>query len=146
MRNLKAFWALGNISGDNNLKFRDALFKMNVFQMAINFLEKRSDTQYHFKAALRHAVWLLSNLCRDKPPENYQITYKAFPVFSMIIDKIYNDISVFMDSAYAMKQMVLIYLSNFFFVSSFFFFLLIIFFFFSNFFFFLFNWNSFVFY
>ena len=84
---------------------------MNVFDLTITFLENRCKTPYNYASALRHAVWLLSNLCRDKPPENFQFTYKAFPTFALVVDKLFNDLSVFMDSSYAMAQLALIYLS-----------------------------------
>lgn len=95
------------------MKFRDILLRMGVFDLTVKFLEQRSDTQYHYKASLRHAVWVLSNLCRDKPPENFQVTFKAFPVFCMVIDKIINEVDIFRDSSFAMKQLALIYLSEF---------------------------------
>lgn len=104
---------MGNLSGDN-IKFRDLLLKAGVFELTIQFLEKNIEYGFNFKEPLRNAVWVLSNLCRDKPPENSNFTYQAFPVFCRIIDKLFHDVSVFIDASYAMKQLALIYLSNFF--------------------------------
>ena len=84
---------------------------MNVFDITIKFLESKFNSAFNYKFILRHAVWLLSNLCQEKPPEFFQCTYKAFPIFCMAIDKLFNDSSVFEDASYAMKQLVLIHLS-----------------------------------
>ena len=79
--------------------------------MTIQFLQNKVDSGFNYKGPLRHAVWVLSNLCRDKPPENLEYTYKAFPIFCMVVDKLFHDASVFVDASYAMKQLALIYLS-----------------------------------
>lgn len=109
----KVFWSLGNLSGDH-IKFRDYLLNAGVFELTIQFLEKKIEYGFNLKEPLRHAVWVLSNLCREKPPENLNFTYKAFPVFCKIVDKLFHDVSVFIDASYAMKRLALIYLSNFF--------------------------------
>lgn len=83
---------------------------MNCFEMTINFLKNNSDSGFNFKNPLRHAVWLLSNLCRENPPETMEFTYQAFPIFCMVIDKLFHDISVFIDASYGMKQLALIYI------------------------------------
>ena len=70
------------------------------------------DKNNEFLGVLQHGVWLLSNICRDKPLNNMICTYKAIPVLCQLAEKLKGDSYLLTDISWAFLQLGMIYIKE----------------------------------
>jgi importin subunit alpha-6/7 len=75
----QAIWALGNIAGDS-LPCRDLVLQAGVMQPLLNQLNPRSKV-----SLLREATWALTNLCRGRPPPDFELVRPALPTLAKLV-------------------------------------------------------------
>eukprot|EP00744_Colponema_vietnamica_P000453 GILI01000820.1.p1 GENE.GILI01000820.1~~GILI01000820.1.p1 ORF type:complete len:534 (+),score=176.17 GILI01000820.1:195-1604(+) len=93
----QAVWALGNISGDS-AECRNMVLSAGALAP---LLKELTETQ---KLSMqRNATWTLSNLCRGKPPPNFQDVKPALPVLANLI--YLSDIEVLTDACWALSYL-----------------------------------------
>lgn len=64
-----------------------------------------------FLGVLQHGVWLLSNICRDRPNSENMVTYKAIPLLCSLSEILKEDSYILTDISWALLQLALIYIS-----------------------------------
>lgn len=70
----QAIWALGNMAGDN-YKIRDIIINQGAVDPISNLLMQAEPGS----SFLRNASWTLSNLCRGRPPPDFERIRRAIP-------------------------------------------------------------------
>ena len=75
-------WALGNIAGDS-VECRDYVLSLGALPALIN--APHTFTEHSRLSTIRNATWSLSNLCRGKPPPNFENTRIALPLLSRLL-------------------------------------------------------------
>ena len=88
----QTIWCLGNISGDNT-RFRDALLDQGVVPKICDLIDSASASS----SFTRNAIWTLSNLCKGKPPVEFEKVQRAIPTFARVlaatdVQEVLNDI------------------------------------------------------
>eukprot|EP01128_Nolandella_sp_AFSM9_P006197 TRINITY_DN312_c0_g1_i1.p1 TRINITY_DN312_c0_g1~~TRINITY_DN312_c0_g1_i1.p1 ORF type:complete len:524 (-),score=139.74 TRINITY_DN312_c0_g1_i1:282-1853(-) len=93
----QAVWALGNIAGDG-IHTRDFVLSHNVMKPLLENLATHGNNSMH-----RNATWTLSNLCRRKPPPDFE---KVRPALSMLSRLIYSsDDDVLTDACWTLSYL-----------------------------------------
>ena len=76
----QTIWCLGNIAGDNT-RFRDALLDQYVLPKICDLIDhSAANTSF-----VRNAVWTVSNLCKGKPPADFDKIARAIPTFAKVL-------------------------------------------------------------
>ena len=75
-------WALGNIAG-GSVECRDYVLSLGALPALIN--AGQTFTEHSRLSTIRNATWSLSNLCRGKPPPNFENIRQALPLLSQLL-------------------------------------------------------------
>mmetsp|Transcript_120254 Transcript_120254/g.218537 ORF Transcript_120254/g.218537 Transcript_120254/m.218537 type:complete len:547 (+) Transcript_120254:72-1712(+) len=89
----QAVWALGNIAGDS-ANLRDLVLQSGGLNLIIKVLGEAKKISF-----TRNATWVLSNLCRGKPPPPLDWVLPALPTLSQLIQS--TDVEVLTDACWA---------------------------------------------
>ncbi|GAB0093377.1 Importin subunit alpha [Sergentomyia squamirostris] len=92
----QAVWALGNIAGDG-ADARDAVLAGQVVPSLMHMLKKELSL-----SCLRNVVWLISNLCRNKPPAvSFEHVRLLLPTIARLLH--HEDTQVLSDTCWALS-------------------------------------------
>lgn len=75
----QAVWAMGNISGDSAAN-RDAILATGALDLIIQYARPEASLTY-----IRNSAWTISNLCRGRPPADFNIISKCIPLLAQLI-------------------------------------------------------------
>jgi len=92
-------------------EYRLILFKSGIFEKLLAILQKYNGAPEESLGVLQHGVWLLANLCRDKPTNNDLITYPAVPILCKLTERFQGDSYLLTDISWALLQLGMIYIS-----------------------------------
>ena len=76
----QTIWCLGNIAGDN-IRFRDALIDQGIVPKICELVDSANPTS----SFTRNAIWTLSNLCKGKPPAEFEKIQRVVPTFGRVL-------------------------------------------------------------
>jgi hypothetical protein len=76
----QAIWGLGNLAGDG-AKIRDFVIDAG----AVNPISDLCDMAERGSSFVRNASWCLSNMCRSKPPVEFQKIKRVIPTLAKVI-------------------------------------------------------------
>merc|ERR1712137_120759 len=93
----QSVWALGNIAGDSP-NFRDLVLQSNALAPILAVLSVADKP-----SMVRNATWTLSNLCRGKPPPDFEWVSPALPTLANLIHT--NDVEVVTDACWALSYL-----------------------------------------
>merc|ERR1712137_1394641 len=93
----QSVWALGNIAGDSP-NFRDLVLQSNALAPILTMLSVADKP-----SMVRNATWTLSNLCRGKPPPDFEWVSPALPTLANLIHT--NDVEVVTDACWALSYL-----------------------------------------
>lgn len=93
----QAVWALGNIAGDS-APCRDLVLESGALHPLL--MQLTGDSKV---TMLRNATWTLSNLCRGKPPPNFELVRPALGTLSHLI--YFDDEDVLTDACWALSYL-----------------------------------------
>lgn len=93
----QAIWALGNIAGDSP-NFRDLVLQSGGLSPTMMVLGSSQKT-----SMMRNATWLLSNLCRGKPPPPFEWVSPALGTLGQLIK--HQDVEVLVDACWALSYL-----------------------------------------
>mmetsp|Transcript_128589 Transcript_128589/g.236522 ORF Transcript_128589/g.236522 Transcript_128589/m.236522 type:complete len:551 (+) Transcript_128589:73-1725(+) len=93
----QAVWALGNIAGDSP-NLRDLVLQSGGLNPIMKVLHEASKT-----SIMRNATWVLSNLCRGKPPPPFEWVAPALTTLSQLIHS--TDVEVLTDACWAFSYL-----------------------------------------
>lgn len=94
----QAVWALGNIAGDSP-RCRDIVLQYGCLVPLLNTLSKPISKI----TMLRNATWLLSNLCRGKPPPPFEMVSISLPILTHLLQN--QDTEVMTDACWAFSYL-----------------------------------------
>lgn len=95
----QAIWGLGNIAGDS-YKVRDLVINAGAVTPIANHL----DNAKAGSSFVRNASWTLSNLCRGRPPPNFEKVMRAVPSLAKVL--IENDLDdILVDVCWAISYL-----------------------------------------
>jgi len=100
----QAVWALGNIAGDSP-EMRDRV----LAHKALPALTRRLDTELMAAARkqnvslMRNAVWTLANLCRGKPPPQFDSVSGCIPTLARVLNT--SDVEMLADACWAFNYL-----------------------------------------
>jgi hypothetical protein len=94
----QAAWALGNIGGDA-AHCRDLILQNGGLQLLIKCFETATRP-----STIKNSSWAISNLCRGKPPPNYELTSQAIPTLVKVLTTA-SDTELLADTCWAIAQL-----------------------------------------
>jgi importin subunit alpha-1 len=93
----QSVWALGNIAGDGAAA-RDTVLHAGALKPLLEQLKPSAKLSF-----IRNATWTLSNLCRGKPPPQFNLVKPALRTLSQLIKAL--DVDVLTDSLWALSYL-----------------------------------------
>lgn len=96
----QAAWALGNIAGDS-VSCRDMVLTMGALTVLLRVAESFNENSR--LSTIRNTTWTLSNLCRGKPPPNFEVVRPALPLLSRLLFS--NDMETVTDACWALSYL-----------------------------------------
>ena len=85
--------------------------KLNLFEILSGIISESLNNNLS-EELLNNATWALANLCRDKPPEGFEYTFKAIPLFSRVIQST-KTLDIHIDSIWSLTSLAGYYISKF---------------------------------
>lgn len=96
----QAAWALGNVAGDS-VFCRDLVLAEGAISQFIEL--SRTFTNQSRQSTIRNATWTLSNLCRGKPPPEFEHVKPALPLLAHLLYS--SDMETVTDACWALSFM-----------------------------------------
>jgi hypothetical protein len=96
----QAAWALGNVAGDSVI-CRDLVLAQGALPALLAVSE--TFTEHSRLSTIRNATWTLSNLCRGKPPPNFEVVRPALPLLAKLLFS--QDMETVTDACWALSYL-----------------------------------------
>ena len=93
-------WALGNVAGDS-VQCRDMVLSFGALPALLQV--SQSFTENSRLSTIRNATWTLSNLCRGKPPPNFELVKPALPLLARLLFS--QDMETVTDACWALSYL-----------------------------------------
>ena len=93
----QALWALGNIAGDGP-KLRDKLLQLGIITPLLALLTPGASL-----ALMRTATWTMANLCRGRPPPDFELVRVLIPYIAQLVQV--DDEQILIDAAWALSYL-----------------------------------------
>ncbi|KAJ1422343.1 armadillo-type protein [Ochromonadaceae sp. CCMP2298] len=94
----QAAWALGNVAGDS-VQCRDLVLQLGALPALLQV--SQSFTEQSRLSTIRNATWTLSNLCRGKPPPEFEVVAPALPLLARLLFS--QDVETATDACWALS-------------------------------------------
>jgi importin subunit alpha-6/7 len=96
----QSIWALGNIAGDSP-SLRNFVLDLNVMPPLLTILEEEMSSISPNISLIRNSTWTLSNLCRGKPPPDFQFIAPCINTLFKLLSC--NDFETLSDASWAVS-------------------------------------------